>query len=152
MSGIASIPTAQGLPIHSGTLNMDVLNPENLQPVDPLFGIKVVLRSLDNQMYVTQAGGAFSYTAQKDQALVFDLVEDNVFQSIHQVRKELGHIWVALPLEADSAFERCDGCNKLFEVAEVMMRHHRFYCGECLEHAPGNTAGSLRVRKRSLCF
>lgn len=143
MSNFAPIPTAgQELPISTGAASVGEMIPEDLQPVEPITGIQVVLRSLDNRMYVMQAAGGFAYTDQLGQALVFDLVEDRVFQSIYDVRKELGHTWVAWPLKVETAFERCDGCNNFFEVAEVIMQEHSFLCGNCHERQTGNASTS----------
>jgi hypothetical protein len=107
------------------------MDAEELQPVDPVTGIQVVLRSVDNEMLVTQSDGGFAYTDQLGQAIVFDLVADDVLRSIYEIQKNLGHIWVAWPLRVEDALERCDGCGNCFAVDKVMMRDWQFVCAKC---------------------
>ena len=112
------------------------MDSETPAPIDPVLGIKVALKSLDNGLFVTIKDGQFAYTEQQDQAMVFDLMGDAVSESIFAIRRDLGHNWMAWPLKAEDAFERCDRCGKLSEVDDIVMLRREFLCPQCLAQAP----------------
>lgn len=103
-----------------------------LKAVDPVIGVRVVVQSYFRGNYIAMNNGEVSLADTMDNAFIFDYVADDIPGQIANLNQETGDYWIALPLDAVDALERCDGCHELFSVPSLFWDGQKnFSCRIC---------------------
>ena len=92
--------------------------------------IRVFIRDWHGH-YLSTTGGKWSLTTERALAHVFDYHADSVDRQLEQAQRDLGVVWVAVPLDPCEVGETCDSCSRKLPVREVFFDDTFFLCPVC---------------------
>ncbi len=92
--------------------------------------IKVFICNLAGE-YLAGDGDEWLFTSNRTTAHVFDYHADAVVLQLEQTRRELGVVWVAVPVDPQLAGETCDVCGQRLPAIDAIFDGTRFFCPAC---------------------
>ena len=95
--------------------------------------IRVFIRDCHGH-YLSSSGGKWALTADRALAHVFDYHGDQVARQLEQAQRDLGVVWVAVPLDPREVSESCDPCGRKLPVRDTYFDGTRFLCPACRTH------------------
>ena len=103
--------------------------------------IKVIVRTPAGQ-YLTGNPGNWTFTSDRYQALVFDLIAHRVTELLESIRQSTGIDLELVPVPMQQIYEACDECEEIAWPWMTYFDGQHFLCPKCKDRPP--TAESAR--------
>ena len=84
---------------------------------------------------LVSANEKWHFTPDSERAHVFDYHADEVEVQLEQARRNLGVIWVAVPVDPRDVGETCDACGRAMICSEACFDGSRYLCPACYSGA-----------------
>ena len=93
--------------------------------------IQVLIRNLAGE-YLSGDGREWSFTADRALAHIFDYHADDVPAQLERAQRDLGVVWVAVPLNPRDVGEACDACGLQIPFRAAHFDGIRYLCPACV--------------------
>jgi hypothetical protein len=98
--------------------------------------IRVIIRNPEGQ-YLARGEREWSFTSERQRAIVFDFQRDHVAEYLQMIRKAHGPALEAVTIEPGEIHEICDICKQPVKSMEIFFDGQRFICAGCRKASEG---------------
>lgn len=96
--------------------------------------IRVLIRNAEGR-YLANSGPPWVFTAQPEEAQVFDFVRDEVAALVESVRSSQGMVWTVVRADPRAGYEVCDHCGRRVMAFKAIFDGRNFWCADCFAQA-----------------
>lgn len=92
--------------------------------------ILVVIRNPEGR-YLTQGDREWSFTDERQRAIVFDFQRDHIAEHLRIIRRAHGPALEAVTIEPSEIHEICDACKESVKALDIFFDGRQFLCSAC---------------------